>query len=204
MSGSEGRRVELLERTTVYDGHYRVERLRLRHEKVKGGLSDPLSREVFERGHAASLLPYDPERDAVVLVEQFRIGPYALGESAWKLEIPAGLIDGDEAPEAVARRECEEETGCRSDRTEFIGRFFVSAGAVTETNSLFCGRVDSRQAQPVGGVDKGEDIKVIVRPWGEIARALEEGRIDIASAAIALQWLAIHRDRLRRAWLGGS
>ena len=73
---------EILEKTRVYDGFFKIDRYRLRHRLHAGGWSGVMTREVFERGHAAAVLPYDPERDAVVLIEQFRIGAYAAGRPA--------------------------------------------------------------------------------------------------------------------------
>ncbi len=67
-------RVQILDKTVCYDGFFRIERYRLCHALFRGGWSRELTRELFERGHAAAVLPYDPVLDAVVLVEQFRIG----------------------------------------------------------------------------------------------------------------------------------
>src|SRR5258706_11372448 len=104
--------VELLERPPIPTGHYRVDRYLLRHRRFAGDWTPPLSRAVFERGHAVAVLPYDPDADAVVMIEQFRAGALAAGWRPWMTEVVAGLIDPGETPEAVARRECVEEIGC--------------------------------------------------------------------------------------------
>ena len=110
----DGSAVEVLGRTSFPAGRYQVDRYRLRHRLFGGGWSEALERDVLERGHAAALLPYDPQADAIVLVEQFRIGALAAGQSPWMLEIVAGLIEAEDADaEAVARRESLEECGCR-------------------------------------------------------------------------------------------
>jgi ADP-ribose pyrophosphatase len=192
--------VELHGREPVFQGYFRVDKYRLRHRLFAGGWGKELSREVFERGHAVAVLPYDPRQDRVVLIEQFRIGPYACGEPPWLLEIVAGIIDPGESPENVARRELREEAGVGAVRAlEPICRYYASPGGSTETVQLYCALID---AGGVGGVhglqDEGEDIRVHVMDFSAAIAALHDGRIDSATPIIALQWLALNRDRLRR------
>jgi ADP-ribose pyrophosphatase len=193
--------VEILAKETVYDGYFRIDRYRLRHRRHQGGWTGEIDREVFERGHVAAVLPYDPERDAVVLIEQFRIGAYAAGKPCWLTEIVAGVIDDGETAEAVARREMEEETGCPVTALEPIGSYLSSPGGASESVALFVGRVDSRKAGGVHGLaDENEDIKVLTRPWSEVEAGLEAGMFTNAATLIALQWLALNREGLRRRW----
>ena len=115
--------IEVLEKTTPYKGHFRIDHYRLRHKKYDGEWSPPLSREVFERGHAAAVLLYDPIRDEVVLIQQFRPGAYAAGLMPWLTEIVAGIIEPGETPEDVVRREAKEEAGVEITDLELIGRY---------------------------------------------------------------------------------
>jgi len=187
----------------AYAGFFRLERLRLRHALFAGGMSPPLTRELFERGHAVAVLPYDPVADAVVLIEQFRVGALARPGGPWLVEIVAGIIDGDEGPEAVARREAVEEADLRLGRLEQIGRFYVSPGGSSESVQLFCGEVDAGGAGGVHGlVEEGEDIRVFAEPFAAAMQRLAAGGIDSATPVIALQWLALNRARLRQAWAG--
>ena len=101
--------VEVLQRETCFKGFYRLDRLQLRHRQFAGGMGPQLSRELFVRHDAVCVLPYDPQRDSVVLIEQFRIGAMDKSSNPWLLELVAGLIDKDEQPEEVARREAVEE-----------------------------------------------------------------------------------------------
>src|SRR5258706_8443708 len=100
ISGFAAKDVEIAEHRIAFQSHYRIEQFTLRHRTFAGGWSGRLQREMLERGSAAALLPYDPKEDAVVLVEQFRIGPFGQGEAPWLVEIVAGLIDPGESPEA--------------------------------------------------------------------------------------------------------
>ncbi len=199
------RKYEIIEREVGYQGFFRLERYRLRHELFSGGVSGVLTRELFERGHAAAVLPYDPERDAVVLIEQFRVGALDDAHGPWLLEIVAGVMEEGESAKDLVRREAMEEAGCVIHELQPICEFLVSPGGTSERISLFCGRVDSRQAGGVHGVhEEGEDIRVHVLPLSEALRDVAQGKIRSASPIIALQWLALHRDELRERWPGAT
>lgn len=193
--------VEILKRRRGYSGFFQIDIYQLRHRLYNGDMSPPLQRELFERGDAVALLPYDPQRDAVVLIEQFRIGALQAPQGPWLLEMVAGMIEpGETAPE-VARREAQEEAGCQIGRIHSIGSFLVSPGGTSERIHLYCGEVDSATAEGVHGVAaEGEDIRVIVAPFSEAWRWLERGVIDSASPIIALQWLQRERSRLQQLW----
>ena len=193
--------VEILEQTEAFKGYFRVDRYRLRHRLFSGGWSPEITREVFERGHAAAILPYDPVRDAVVLIEQFRIGAYAAGHKPWLLEIVAGIIEDGEPAEEVVRREAVEEAGCTVTDLVPISTYLVSPGGTSESISIFCGRVDSRRLGGIHGLaEEHEDIRVVVTPFAEAEDMLRAGQIDNATALISLQWLALNRARLREIW----
>ena len=201
MSKPPSKPVELIERETPYQGYFRIDRYTLRHELFAGGMSEPLTREVFERGHAAAVLPYDPERDAVVLIEQFRIGAYAAGRDPWLIEIVAGIVEDGETPREVALRELGEEAGLTGDLVEPIGDVMLSPGGTSETIALFSARIDARAANGIHGLaDEHEDIRVTTMAFADALAAVERGDVVSAPAIIALQWLALHRDRLRERW----
>jgi ADP-ribose pyrophosphatase len=194
--------LRILARETVYHGFFRIDRYRLRHRLYSGDWSAELTREVFERGRAVGVLLYDPDADAVVLVEQFRLPAHLAGFGAWQLEIVAGIVDPGETDPAVARREAAEEAGLViAGELVPIHRFLTSPGGTTETVALFCGRVDSRAAGGIHGLaDEHEDIKVVAKSYREIRRLLREQRIENGFALLALYWLAAHRGELRRRW----
>lgn len=199
------RRFEVLDRTVCYDGYFRLERVRVRFRLFRGGWSRPVVREVFERGHVAAVLLYDPDRDRVVLVEQFRAPAIDAPGGPWLIEVVAGIIEPGETPEAVVRRESVEETGCGFTDVVRIGEVIMTPGGSSERLTLYCGRVDSSSADGVHGLgDEGEDIRVVVMPASEALDAVADGRIHAANAVIALQWLALNRDRLRKAWRDGG
>ncbi len=195
------RKVEIVARETLYQGYARVDRYWLRHETFAGGMSAPITREVFERGHAAAALPYDPDRDVVVLLEQFRIGAYVADIEPWQIEIVAGIIDPGETPDEVARREMVEEAGIEARELEFISRVALSPGAVSETMYFYCARVEAPETGGIYGLDhEGEDIRTFTLPAADAIDLVTQGRIVNGAAVIALQWFALNRERLRREW----
>ncbi|WP_028491192.1 ADP-ribose diphosphatase [Thioalkalivibrio sp. ALE19] len=212
MSAGDGRRpglgpedVEVLERESLFEGFFRMARYTVRHRLFGGGWSRPLTRERFERGHAAVLLPYDPVADRVVLIEQFRIGALEKPAGPWLLEFVAGVIEPGEEPEAVVRREAFEEAGVNPARIEFVQEVYVSPGGNSESLRIYCGEVDSLGAGGVHGLDaEDEDIRVFTVPFDEAMQLMHDGRIDSAGPVIALQWLALNRERLRCEWGAGA
>lgn len=194
-------RVEILARTTPYRGYFSIEKYRLRHRRFDGTWSEAMDREVFARPPAAAVLPYDPVRDAVVLIEQFRIGAYVAGVDPWLVEVVAGIVEPGEAPPAVARREAIEEAGCRILALETIGRILPSPGGDSELVDLYCGKIDSAGIGGLHGLDhEHEDIRAFVLPFALAFERVTKAEVTNANAIIALQWLALNRDRLRQDW----
>jgi ADP-ribose pyrophosphatase len=199
--------IDVVNKDVAYQGHFRIDRYRLRHRKFDGGWSQALDRELFERGHAVAVALYDPDRHELVLIEQFRPGAMSAAQtpwydgSPWLLECVAGIIDEGESPEDVVRREALEESGCTVSNLEYVCKYLASPGASSETVFVYCGQVDSSRAGGVHGLDhEGEDIRVIAVPVDEAMAWLDEGRFVNALTIIALQWFRHHQERLRRAW----
>lgn len=193
--------VEIIDRETCFKGFYRLDRLRLRHLQFAGGMGPALSRELFVRHDAVCVLPYDPQRDTVVLIEQFRVGALDKSANPWLLELVAGLIDKGEQPEEVARREAVEEAGLTLGALWPITVYYPSPGGSDERVHLFVGRCDSSSAAGIHGLpEEGEDIRVHVWPLEDALQAVKDGLIDNAASIIALQWLALNRAEVRGLW----
>ncbi len=193
--------VEIVERKIGYDGFFRLYKYSLRHRLFAGGWTPVISRELFERGHAVAVLPYDPGSDTVVLLEQFRIGALEAKGGPWLLECVAGMIEPGESAQEVAHREAMEEAGCKLMELEFISRYLVSPGGTSEQITLYCGKVDANGAGGIHGlVEEHEDIRVTAVPFDRAMELLHEGRINSAAPIIALQWLAMNREQLRARW----
>jgi ADP-ribose pyrophosphatase len=196
-------RFEILDKSICYSGFFRMEKYRLRHEQFAGGWSPEMTRECLERGHAVAVLPYDPERDRLILLEQFRVGALKFPGGPWLLEIVAGIIDHPgETTEDVAHRETAEEAGCELLDLVPILQYLVSPGGTSESITLFCGRVDSATVTPGmrGVAVEHEDIRVHVVTRAEALDLLRAGRINSAAPIIALQWLELNRAKLLERW----
>ncbi|CAH4010456.1 ADP-ribose diphosphatase [Enterobacter hormaechei subsp. xiangfangensis] len=193
--------VEIIARETLYSGFFSMELYRFRHRLFNGEMSGEIKREIFERGHAAVLLPFDPVRDEVVLVEQVRIAAYDTSETPWLLEMVAGMIEEGESVEDVARREALEEAGLVVGRTKPVLSYLASPGGTTERSSIMVGEVDATTAEGIHGLaDENEDIRVHVVSRELAYQWVEEGKIDNAASVIALQWLQLHYQTLRHEW----
>ena len=103
--------VQMLGKRTLFQGFFRMEEYRFKHRLFAGGWSPEVVREVFERGHAVVVLPYDPVSDKVVLIEQIRIPVVNAAPTPWLLEFVAGIIEEGGSAEQVAHRELLEESG---------------------------------------------------------------------------------------------
>lgn len=193
--------VEIIARETCWRGFFSIDLYRFRHRLFNGEMSGEIQREIFERGHAAVLLPFDPVRDEVVLIEQIRIAAYDTSDTPWLLELVAGIIEPGESVEQVARREAIEEAGLQVQRTKPVLSYLASPGGTSERLSVLVGEVDATQAEGIHGlVDENEDIRVHVVSREQAYQWVEEGRIDNAASVIALQWLQLHHDALRKEW----
>jgi len=194
-------RVVSVERRTAFKGYFEIGEYRFRHTLFGGGVGPEVRREIFERGHAATVLPYDPVRDCVVLIRQFRPGAHVAGRHAWIWEVVAGIIDEGEAVEDVARREAQEEAGLDIAELMPMHVYLSSPGGTSESVTQFLGRVDSSTAGGVHGLpDEGEDILVRVFSLAEARALLESGEIASASGLASMQWLLLNRDKVRAAW----
>lgn len=194
--------VKILERSQPYQGFFTLEQLILQHSLFEGGWSKPVKRELFRRGTCVAVLLYDPVLDRVVLIEQFRVGALLHIEHPWLLEIVAGAVEEGESAEEVAYREAREEAGCEILELTQIQKFFTTPGGSSEWLTLFYGRVDSANVGGIYGlVEEDEDIRVSTLSFHEVYELLKSGAINSAIPIIAIQWLYIHRDEIRRSYI---
>lgn len=195
------RDVEIISRETAYSGFYELQKLRLRHRLFGGGMSDAMERELFIRHAAVGVLPYDPLRDEIVLIEQFRVGAIDDPGTPWMIELVAGLIDKDERPREVAEREMLEEAGLEALDLIAVTEYYSSPGGSNEYFHLYCARVDAAGAGGIHGLDhEHEDIRVTAVAADDAVAMLAGGRVVNAHLLVALQWFALNRAALRESW----
>ena len=199
--------VEIISRSLEHDGFLRIEHIQLRHRLFSGEWSEVFMRELQSKDPAVGVLLFDPDRDALLLVRQFRVGMFTDASRhgdkvlGWPLEIVAGMVDNTEQYEEVALRESKEESNCVPTDLIKICEYYNSPGGSNEKIILFCGRIDSRNAGGVYGlVEEHEDIEVRVLSYADAMALIDTGEINNAMTIIALQWLQLHREELLNSW----
>ncbi|EJO2020590.1 ADP-ribose diphosphatase [Vibrio vulnificus] len=193
--------VEVLSKEPLFQGFFKMIKYRFRHKLFAGGWSNVIEREMFERGHAAAMLPYDPIRDEVVLIEQIRVGALE-HQHPWQLEIVAGMIDRDESADDVVRRESQEEAGLEVGQLVSVVSYYPSAGGCSEKLDVFIGEVDASKAHGIHGLDyEDEDIRVHVMTREQAYDLVKRGKIENGASIIALQWLELNHLQLKSQWL---
>jgi ADP-ribose pyrophosphatase len=177
----------------VWSGRFPLDVVKFRQRRFDGAMSGTRTWEIWRRGHAAALLPYDPVADAVVLIEQFRFPAMAAGLDATLVELPAGL--------------CEDNEDLDADRVERVGGFLLTPGGSDEFCHLYVGRVvappvDGEGIAGFGGeISENEDIRVRVWDAEDVIQAAFAGCFMNSITVIALFWLASKRDWLRQKWV---
>lgn len=193
--------VEIVDRRECHRRFLRVDLLTLKHRRHEGGWIGPMERELLVKNQAVGVLLYDPGRDEIVMVRQFRVGVMEDKSSPWLLELVAGMVDKDETLEEVASRESQEEANLLPRDLIRIADYYNSPGTSNERVILFCGRVDAGQAGGVFGLDEEfEDIEVVTLSCDQASEAVRDGTIDNAMSIIAIQWLLLNKSELQQRW----
>lgn len=194
--------IEILKREAVYNGFLKVDKISLKHRLFEGGWSDWIDRELSVRDEAVGVLLFDPVRNQVVLVKQFRVGAIDDEASPLLLELVAGMAGRNEELEEVARRETIEESNCEIIEIVKICDYYSSPGVSNEKVTLFCGKVDAGNAGGTFGLaEENEDIEVVILPYADAEVALSSGTINNAMSIIALQWLSLNKKTLQDVWI---
>jgi ADP-ribose pyrophosphatase len=198
---SAARDVEVIRERHPYTEFFALEDHDLRFRRFDGTMSAPVRRAGFIGGDAASVLPWDPDLDAVLVLEQFRTGPFLRGDPRpWTLEPIAGRIDPGESVEAALRREAREEAGLRLGRLHHVADYYPSPGAVSEYLFSYVGeaRLSGRGGE-IGGLDhEDEDIRAHVIPFERLMTLIASGEAGTGPLVLTAFWLAANRERLRR------
>lgn len=189
-------RIVIHEKTVLARDWGTLTRYVVEHDSL-AGRPERHNREVYDHGSAAAVILYDPEKDRVALVRQFRLPPHLNGDAPRLIEVCAGLLDGD-PPEICARREALEETGYAVEKLTFICAVYASPGSLTEKIHCYAARYNSedRHGQRAGLAEEGEDIEVLEMTLGEALALVETGGIVDAKTVLMLYWLNANSGKL--------
>lgn len=194
--------LEILDQQTIHQGHVQLVKYSLRHQLYSGQWSKTLIREVLVNRRAVGVILYDPQRDEVVLIEEFRAGAINSDDTPWLIGTVAGLVEPGESTEQVAKREAMEEANCPILELLPITEYWVRPSISAEKIFLYCGRIDATHVGGIFGIaDEGEDIKVHVTPRATAYQAVVNGQINNAISIIAIQWLELNYAKVQQMWL---
>ncbi len=199
-------RWKINQRQRNYDGHFKVDQLIVQHELFSGGMSKELTREQVSRQNSVAVLPYDPNRDELVLIEQFRVGALERKDhqhavNPWLIEIIAGLVEEGEVCENVVCREALEEANCKIEQVTRVASFFPTPGGFTELSHVYLAKTDTTGLGGICGLEKeGEDIRVLVVSSEQAIEMLLHGKIRSAIPMIAMYNFIRLREKMKQEW----
>ena len=187
----------------VYKGFFSVEEHDLSYRKFNNQQSSILTRSALISSDAVIVLPYDPVNDRILLIEQFRVGPYIKGdENPWVLEPIAGLIDEGETPESAGIREAQEEAHLEIKRLELVARSYPSPGISTEFFHQYIGIVELLDSSDLiaGLSSENEDIRSHIFEYEQFFEMIESGKVKVGPLILLGLWLSKNRNRLRKTY----
>ncbi|WP_170162669.1 NUDIX domain-containing protein [Pacificibacter maritimus] len=191
--------VKVTGRQMPYSKFFGLEDIQFSHPKYTGGYSDTVDRATFVMADAVTVLPYDPKRQRVLVVEQFRAAPYVRGDQKpWILEPIAGRIDPGETPESTAHREAIEEANITFSKLHCVSGYYPSPGAATEYIWSYVGIADlPDDCVGVSGLEtEDEDIASQLISVDDFLDLADQGALDTGPLMVTALWLARHKDRL--------
>ena len=185
----------------VYKGFFSVEEHDLSYQKFNKEQSTVVTRSALVSSDAVIVLPYDPVNDRILLIEQFRTGPYVKGdENPWILEPIAGLIDSGESPENAGIREAQEEAHLKIEKMELVARSYPSPGISTEFFHQYVGIVKlPKSTNLIAGLSsENEDIRSHIFEYEQFFEIIESGKAKVGPLILLGLWLSKNRNRLRK------
>ena len=180
---------KIIDSKLLHKGFFDLKQLNLIHKKHDGSWSSEIKREVFGGAHVSTVLPYDPIKKKILLLQQFRPGIIKRKHNTIILEIVAGMIDSVETPSDAARRECLEETGCSVKELREIYSYYPAPGSSESYYHFFLAKVDSFEGEKIFG-QKNENEDILVKSYSikEIKNLIKKKKIINAATLLALQW----------------
>lgn len=192
--------VEKIDISRPFAGFFALREDRLRFPTFEDGMSAEVTRLSLEAADAVTVLPYDRNRDRVLVLRQFRHGPFVRDDpNPWTFEPVAGRIDPGETAEATALRELHEEAGIDGADLLRMAGYYPSPGPLSEHVTSFLGLVDLPEdldGRIRGLEDEAEDIMLHLVSFDELMSMISSGAANTGTLVLSALWLARERDRL--------
>ena len=177
----------------LYDGFFKMNEVSLKYKKYDGSWSNEIKRELFGGAQVSAVLPYDPIKKEIVLIQQFRPGTISRNTNNYLKEIVAGIIDPGESPEIAAKRECLEETGYKIKKLTSIQGYYPAPGSSESFYHLFLGEVECKNEKKIMGLDtENEDILVESFNINQVKKMMQNGELINGLSLIAIQWFFLN------------
>ena len=186
-------RFKIINKKNIYSGFFKMNEVALKYKKYDGSWSNVIKRELFGGAQVSAVLPYDPLKREIILIQQFRPGTISKKFNNYLDEIVAGIIDPGEDPETAAKRECFEETGCKVKKILPIQGYFPAPGSSESFYHLFIAEIETFEGERIMGL-KTENEDILVRSYkiSEVKDKLKNGEILNGLTLIALQWFFLN------------
>ena len=184
---------KIINKKNIHKGFFEMNEVTLKYKKIDGSWTNNIKRELFGGAQVSAVLPYDPIKKEIVLIQQFRPGTISKNFNNFLYEIVAGIIDKGESPETTAKRECIEETGCKIKSILPIQGYFPAPGSSESYYHLFLGEVEAFEGSRTMGLEnENEDILVKCYNFEKVKEMLQNKEIVNGITLIALQWFFLN------------
>ena len=188
---------KIINKKNIYNGFFKMHEVTLKYQKYDGSWSNIIKRELFGGAQVSAVLPYDPLKKEIVLIQQFRPGTISKNYTNYLNEIVAGIIDPGENPETTAKRECLEETGCEVKKLIPVQGYFPAPGSSESFYHLFLAEIETFVGERIMGLkNENEDILVKSYAINDVKEMLESRQILNGLTIIALQWFFLNIDTI--------
>ena len=184
---------KIINKKNIHSGFFKMNEVTLKYKKYNGSWSNEIKRELFGGAQVSAVLPYDPKKNEIVLIQQFRPGTISKNYNNYLYEIVAGIIDDGESPETTAKRECLEETGCKVKKLTPIQGYFPAPGSSESFYNLYLAEIETFKGERIMGLkSENEDIFVKSYKISDVKEKLQTGKIINGLTLIALQWFFLN------------
>jgi UDP-sugar diphosphatase len=157
--------------------------------------------ELVKAHDSVAILLYNRDREALVLVRQFRPAVYLANNDGYSYELCAGIVDKEKSLPEIAAEEISEETGYQvpPDRLQRVSSFYTSVGFAGNQQVLYFATVGDTDRKGQGGGIGIEQIEVIHLPLADAKPfVFDESRVKTPGLMFGFYWFFEHQEDLTK------